>query len=113
MYQKKRERLYISQLLENPSVTYPSYYSLSPKMIKNEMLHTALIILHSLDFDYYQHPNSYEDIFTMFSSGTYPIYKEMYVVGYFGGKMMYLDTSGWRGMPCNKDVFKMDNWLIC
>lgn len=113
MYQKKKERLYISELLEDPSVSYPSYYSLSPKMIKNEMLKYALIALHSLDFENYQNPNSYEDIFTMFSSGMYPIYKEMYVVGYFGGKMMYLDASGWKSIPCTHDLFKMENWMVC
>jgi len=42
----------------------------------------------------------------------YPIYKEMHVVGYFGGKMMYLDANGWRGMPCTKDVFNMENWMV-
>ncbi len=113
MYKNKKERLYIYELLENPSVTYPSYYALSSKMMKNEMLHNALIILHSLDFEYYNHPSSYEDIFSMFSSGMFPIYKEMHVVGYFGGKMMYLDSSGWKSMPCTKDVFKMDNWMVC
>ena len=113
MYKNKKERLYISELLEDPSVTYPSYYALSPKMMKSEMLHYALIVLHSLDFEHYEHPTSYEDIFAMFSGGMYPIYKEMHVVGYFGGKMMYLDASGWKGMPCTQDVFKMENWMVC
>jgi len=63
--------------------------------------------------EHYEHPNSYEDIFAMFLGGMYPIYKEMYVVGYFGGKMMYLDTGGWKGMPCTEDVFKMENWMVC
>ena len=114
MYNKKKERLYISELLEDePAVAYPSYYVLSHSMIKNEMLHYALIALHSLDLKHYEHPSSYEDIFAMFSGGMFPIYKEMYVVGYFGGKMMYLDTTGWKGMPCTQDVFKMENWLVC
>ncbi len=113
MYQKKKKRLYISELLDDPSVTYPSYYALSSSMMKNEMLHYAITVLHSLDFEHYQHPTSYEDIFAMLSGNMYPIYKEQYVVGYFGGKMMYLDSSGWRGMPCTEEVFKMDNWMVC
>ncbi len=114
MINKKKERLYISELLESePAISYPSYYVLSSSMIKNEMLHNALIALHSLDFEHYQHPSSYEDIFSMFSRGVFPIYKEMYVVGYFGGKMVYLESIGWRGMPCTQDVFKMENWMVC
>ena len=114
MFNKKKERLYISELLEDdPAVAYPSYYVLSNSMMKNEMLHYALIALHSLDLEHYEHPSSYEDIFAMFSGGMFPIYKEMHVVGYFGGKMMYLDTAGWKGMPCTQDVFKMENWMVC
>ena len=114
MYNKKKERLYISDLLKDePAVAYPSYYVLSNSMIKNEMLQCALIALHSLDLKYYRHPTSHKDIFDMFSEGRFPIYKEMHVIGYFGGKMMYLDTAGWRGMPCTQDVFIMENWLVC
>ena len=113
MYQKKKERLYVTELIEEPSVAYPAYYVLSNSMLKNEMLHYALIVLHTLDFEHYEHPASYNDIFSMFSGGMYPIYKEMYVVGYFGGKMMYLESAGWKGMPCTQDVFKMENWMVC
>jgi len=113
MYQKKKERLYVTELVENPSVAYPAYYVLSNSMVKNEMLHYALIVLHSLDFEHYQHPTYYDDIFSMFAGGMYPIYKEMYVVGYFGGKMMYLESAGWKAMPCTEDVFKMENWMVC
>ena len=113
MYKKKKERLYISELLENPSVPYPAYYVLSSSMLKNEMLHSTLIALHSFDFNYYSTPSSYEKIFEMFYSGSFPIYKEKYVVGYFGNKMMYLESNGWKGMPCTHDVFKLENWLIC
>ena len=112
MYHSKKERLYISELLDNPSVAYPAYYVLSSSMFKNEMLHSSLISLHSFDFSYYETPKSYDDIFAMFSSGTFPIYKEKYVIGYFGGKMMYLESNGWKGMPCTEDVFKIENWLI-
>jgi len=113
MYQNKKERLYISELLDDPSVTYPSYYAVSAKMMKNELLHHAIIVLHSLDFEHYQQPTTYEDIFSMFAGGMFPIYKEMYVVGYFGGKMMYLESHGWKGMFCNEDVFKLENWMVC
>jgi len=112
MYTKKKERLYISELLENPSVAYPSYYVLSSSMHKNEMLHSAIISLHSFDFDYYEIPTNYSDIFTMLHSGTFPIYKEKYIVGYFGNKMMYLESNGWKGMPCTEDIFKIENWLV-
>lgn len=113
MYQKKKERLYVSDLLANPAVTYPAYYVLSLNMHKNEMLHAALISLHSFDFTYYEIAKSYEDIFAMFHSGTFPIYKEKYIVGYFGNKMMYLESNGWKGMPSTEDIFKMEYWLVC
>jgi hypothetical protein len=113
MYQKKKERLYVSDLLDNPSVSYPAYYVLSLSMHKNEMLHTTLSSLHSFDFSYYETAKSYEDIFAMFHSGNFPIYKEKYAVGYFGSKMMYLESNGWKGMPSTEDIFKMENWLVC
>ncbi len=113
MYQKKKERLYICDLLDNPAVPYPSYYVLSTSMHKNEMLQSALISLHSFDFSYYEIAKNYEDIFAMFHSGTFPIYKEKYIVGYFGNKMMYLESNGWKGMPATEDIFKIDNWLVC
>jgi len=113
MFQKKKERLYISELLDDPAITYPSYYVLSRSMLKNELLQHAIIVLHSFDFTHYQHPNSYEDIFAMFNGGMFPIYKEKYIIGYFGGKMMALESGGWRALPCMEDVFKMENWLVC
>ncbi|AKF24886.1 hypothetical protein YH65_05405 [Sulfurovum lithotrophicum] len=113
MYQKKKERLYITELLEDPAVSYPSFYILSSSMFKNEMLHSAIIALHSFDFSWYEIPKTYEDIFAMFHSGTFPLYKEKYVVGYFGNKMMYLESNGWKGMPATTDIFKLENWLVC
>jgi len=113
MYTKKRERLYICDLLEDPAVSYPSYYLLSSSMHKNEMLHAALIALHSFDLSYYEIPKNFEDIFAMFHSGTFPIYNEKYIVGYFGGKMMYLESNGWKGMPVTEALFKLENWLVC
>ena len=113
MYQKKKTRLYISTLLDNPAVTYPAYYTLSMTMHQNEILHTTLIAVHSFDFSYYKIAKSYEEIFAMFHTGTFPIYKEKYIVGYFGNKMMYLESTGWKSMPCTEDTFKMENWLVC
>ncbi|MDQ7085656.1 MAG: hypothetical protein Q9M36_12415 [Sulfurovum sp.] len=113
MYSKKKTRLYICELLEDPAVSYPSYYSLSSTMHSNEMLHCAIIALHSFDFEYYEIAKSYEDIFAMLDSGTFPIYKEKYIVGYFGNKLMYLESNGWKGMPSTQDLFKMENWLVC
>ena len=113
MYNKKKERFYITELLDNPAVSYPAYYVLSSAMLKNEMLHTALIALHSFDFSYYEKARSYDDIFAMLHSGMFPIYKEKYIVGYFGNKMMYLESNGWKAMPATEEIFKMENWLVC
>jgi len=113
MYQKKKEKLYIRDLLDDPVISYPGYYILSLSMVKNEMLHSALIALHSFDFSYYETPKNFDDIFKMFDSGLFPIYKEKYIVGYFGNKMMYLESNGWKGMPATSDIFKLENWLVC
>jgi len=113
MYQKKKEKLYISELLDNPAVAYPAYYVVSLSMLKNEMLHSALISLHSFDFSYYEMAKSFDDIFAMLHSGTFPVYKEKYIVGYFGNKMMYLESNGWKGLPATEDIFKMEHWLVC
>ena len=113
MYNKKKERFYICDLLDNPAVPDPSYYLLSSSMHKNEMLHTALIALHSFDFSLYEKAKGYGDIFAMFHSGLFPVYKEKYIVGYFGNKMMYLESNGWKTMPATEEIFNMDNWLVC
>ena len=112
MYQKKKERLYITDLIEDPAVPYPAYYVLSSSMLKNEMLQDVIIALHSFDLSCYETAKSYKDIFAMFYSGTFPIYKEKYIVGYFGNKMMYLESNGWKGMPATEDIFKLENWLV-
>jgi hypothetical protein len=113
MYTKKKERFYISDLVEDPAVSYPSYYILSDSMQKNELLHTALIALHRFDFVYYEQPKTYEDIFAMLHNGMFPIFKEKYIVGYFGNKMMYLEVNGWKSMPVTEEVFKLEAWLVC
>ena len=112
MYNKQKEKLFISTLLDDPAVSYPAYYLLSYSTHKNEMLHSALIALHSYDFSYYEHPKTFDDIFAMFQSGTFPIYKEKYIIGYYGNKMMYLESNGWKSMPSTEDIFKIEHWLV-
>jgi hypothetical protein len=113
MYQKRKEKLYITDLLDDPAIPYPAYYILSASMAKNEMLHTTLIALHSFDFSCYTMPKNFDDIFSMFHQGTFPIYKEKYPVGYFGNRMMYLEGYGWKGLPATAEIFKLENWLVC
>jgi len=113
MNKNKKQRLYIRDMLEDPSLPYPSYYTLSSSMIKNEMLLSTIESLHSYSLDYYETPKSHDDIFAMFDGGSFAIYKERYIVGYFGGKMMYLEPIGWRSMPATKELFEPGNWLVC
>jgi hypothetical protein len=109
---KKKERLYVTDLVDEPLLAYPNYYMLSYGMRKNEMLHDAIIALHTFDFKHYKRPISYEAIFEAFDRGGFAIYKERYVVGYFGGKMMYLEMHGWKTMPVTRELFTLDNWLV-
>jgi hypothetical protein len=109
---RKKEKLYITDIVDEPHLIYPSYYLLSPSLIKNEMLHAALAAIHNLDFHYYHPPKEYSDIFQTLDSGAFPLYKEKYVVGCFGGRIMFLESSGWRTMPVTKDVFALENWLL-
>ena len=112
MYQKKKERLYIRELLEDPAMGYPAYYLLSASMLRNEMLQETIVSLHSCDFASYGTPKDFDEIFTRFGSGSFAIYNEQYIVGYFGGKMMYLEPSGWRAMPATEALFDLKNWLL-
>jgi hypothetical protein len=112
MYQKKKEKLYIDTLVEDPAFSYPSFYMLSSSMAKNEMLHAAIIALHTFEFDTYRRPTNFDELFKMFSWGGFPLYKEKYAVGFFGQKMMYLESNGWKAMPATADLFKLENWLI-
>ena len=109
---RKKERLYISDFIDEPVVNYPSYYLLSHSMSKNEMLLAALEAIHRMDFDFYTNPKSSDDIFALLESGQFPVFKERYAVGYFGGRVMYLESSGWKSMPMTKDAFLMENWLV-
>ena len=60
MQLKKKERLYITELIDEPLLGYPNYYMLSYSMRKNEILHDAIIALHTYDFEHYSRPESYE-----------------------------------------------------
>ncbi len=113
MYPKKKEKLYLTDLMDDPAIAYPAYYVLSTSMSKNEMLHDALIALHRYEMTQYEVPQKYEEIFASLRQGSFPIYKEKYVVGYFGGRMMYLESHGWKSMPVTEDVFVLENWRVC
>ncbi|MDM5270660.1 hypothetical protein PGH07_00540 [Sulfurovum sp. zt1-1] len=112
MYRNKKEKLFIKELLETPLITYPAYYNVSSSMMNNDYLHSALIALHSMDFYHYAMPESYEKIFETFATGAFAIFKEQYIVGYFGDKMMYLEANGWRAMPVTRDIFYVEHWLV-
>jgi hypothetical protein len=112
MLNKKKEKLFIADLIADPAVAYPAYYTVSISMAKNEMLHSVLIAVHSFDFEHYDIPKDHEAIFTSLHSGTFPIYKEKYAIGYFGGRMMYLESHGWKSLPATEDLFKLENWLV-
>ena len=112
MYGKKKQKLYISELLDDPAITYPSYYVLSASMMVNDMLQGAIMNLHSYSLEHYTTPQSFDTIFDIFDSGAFPIYKEKYIVGYFGGKMMYLESAGWKSMPATRDTFVLEHWLV-
>ena len=108
----KKARLYIADIIDDPAVIYPAYYLLSKSLHNNESLHAALEAIHSVNFGFYHTPKNYEDIFGLLESGQFPVYKEQYAVGYFGGRVMYLESIGWKSMPMTKDVFRMENWLV-
>ena len=112
MNYKKKERLYISDIIENPPITYPMYYVVSSFLKDDEMLHAALFAIHLNEFDNHKIPDNISEVFSSLSCGTYPIYKEQYVVGEFAGRLMYLESAGWRSMVVTKDVFEVNNWLI-
>ncbi len=109
---RKRERLYVADLVETPVVTYPAWYRLSAALLKNEILHDALRAIHCYDFENYTIASSHEAIFTALESGYFAIYKERYAVGYFGGKLMYLESQGWKSFPVTREIFLLDNWMI-
>ena len=112
MYKKKKERLYITEMIEDPPISYPMYYTVSASMKENEMLLEALRAVHLSDFDNHQEPLNAAAIFETLGMGTFPIYKEQYVVGNFGGKLMFLDSAGWKSLTVTQDIFDLNQWLI-
>ena len=108
----KKSRLYLHELLEDPAVSYPAWYLLSPRLHRNENLHETLRAIHSLDFAPYRHPENPEEIFAALRAGSFPIFRERYAAGYFGGKVMVLESGGWKSLPVNEESFGMQNWLI-
>jgi len=112
MFGAKKERFYLHEILENPIITYPTYYNVNKALHENEMFHDALIAVHMCDFKHYELADEGSDIFASINRGAFVIYKEQYIVGFFGGKLMYLEPSGWKGLPATEEVFNMENWLV-
>ena len=108
----KKEKLCLESIMADPVITYPACYQLSRAQIGNEMLHDAIRALHMVDFQHYERPDSFEALFSALRSGRFAIYKEGYVVGYFGEKLMYLQPQGWKSLPAGYDIFMLENWLI-
>ena len=112
MQPKKKERLYVCDLVEDATITYPAYYLLSTAMHHNEMLQSTLIDLHTYNLEHYHTPQHFDELFSMVERGGFALFKEKYAVGYFGQKLMYLESSGWRAMPATKDTFSLEHWLV-
>ncbi len=112
MYKKRKERLYICDIIENPPIIYPMYYIVSQSLKDNKMLHESLYAIHLCEFDRYETPIDSSAIFASISIGTFPIYKQQYIVGEFGGRLMYLESSGWKSLLATSDIFDMSYWLI-
>ena len=112
MYGKKKERLYVYDLVAEPAITYPMYYSVSHALHENDNFHDTLIAVHMVDFENFSVPVQGSEIFATLGAGGFVVYKEQYVVGFFGGKLMYLESSGWKGLQATEDIFLMENWLV-
>jgi hypothetical protein len=112
MYNKKKERLYITELIEDPPISYPMYYTVSSALKDNEMLIDTLCAIHLSDFDRLTTPKNASELFSSLRAGAFPIYKEQYAIGNFGGKLMYLDAAGWKSLTVTEDIFDLNLWLI-
>lgn len=108
----KKLRLYLHELLDDPVVSYPAWYLLSPKLHRDENLRETLRKIHAMEFDSLAHPAEPSEIFSALRRRSYPIYLEKYAVGYFGGRVMYLESGGWKSMPLSEEAFEMANWLL-
>ena len=112
MNYNQKERFYISEIIENPAITSPMFYILSKSMRNNEMLHSTLDSIHQVELERHRTPKNSDGLFQAIKSGIFPIYKDRYAVGYFGDRLMYLESAGWKSLPLNIDTFNMENWLI-
>ncbi len=63
MIKQNKTRLYIKDLLKEPAIAYPAYYSVSVNLSKNDNFLDALIALHSFEFEHYSTPKSFDEIF--------------------------------------------------
>ncbi len=88
------------------------YYIVSNSLKNNELLHESLRTVHLSEFDNVQTPIDAKEIFASINSGAFPIYKEQYVVGEFGGKLMYLESAGWKSLQVTEDIFDLNQWLV-
>jgi len=109
---KSKERLYISDIIKDPIITYPAYYLLSRSLLDDELLHSTLEAIHLYDFSRYKTPKDYQEIFSILNSRGFVIYKEKYAIGYFGGRVMYLESYGWKSLNTTEDIFDFENWLV-
>jgi len=50
MFKQKRERLYIADIIKEPVISMPAFYTLSTKLKNNEMLHLAIEAVHNYNF---------------------------------------------------------------
>jgi hypothetical protein len=108
----KKEKIYITELMENPQVTYPMTYTVSSIMAKCDELKDALVSIHSFDFSGYVNPSSWFDIYKSIDNRAFVIYKERYAVSEFGGRLMYLEGNGWSSLNVTRDSFDMRFWLV-
>lgn len=76
------------------------------------MLHSALFAIHLGEYDNYEQPANAGKIFTAIRSGVFPLYKEQYIVSQFCGRLMQLESNGWKSLQVTEDVFDMNQWLI-
>ena len=106
-------RLYVSDVVKDVAISFPAYYTISPYLAKNEAFLDALQALHSVDFSHYQEPKEFEELFNALKSGYFAIYKEKYIIGLFGGRLMYLESNGWKSLTPTEDIFKVENYLVC
>ncbi len=112
MYKVNKQRIYIADLIDDITISTPTYYLVSNYLSKNENFLYTLKALHSYKFDNFYYPKSFEDLFKYLKSKYFAIYKEKYILGLFKGKLMYLESNGWKSLTPIEDIFKLENYLI-